>query len=439
MMDTGILLLTFSILFKTDILRTGAFLLILNGLILYNIIHKKCFFTWSVLDKKEIFNEKALLFMSFSSFVENILNDFAQKRGYRIEKQLETDFSDNFKKEDMVLKNKKLEIKQELSIIEMSDLLIKGLNFIVNYIINITGHPYMKKLLLYGRDNLYWKEREILDYYIFEKVTILKDSVSFRPEVPVDKRDIIKNIPFFSDRIDNLIDFFRMEFYLPGQDIIRQGEEGEKFYIITEGSVKVYTKDIAGSEREIATLARGDFFGEVALFENSLRTATVRAETPAELMVMTGKDFREAVKERFGEYQELHEESKDILRFIQKISLFDEFPRSQINFIAWRMRPVKCKEGEEIIKQGEQGRRYFYVIKSGEFLAELELENGEKKELSRMGTGEYFGEIALLLDIPRTATVRALTDGELYSLEEKDFDNILGKSLYSQKTLELIS
>jgi putative peptide zinc metalloprotease protein len=451
MNNTGILLLTLSIvyfilpfrgassIFITDGLKLAASLLILDGLILYNFIHKKFFFTWKPLQGKETLSEKEFLSLISYNFIENILNDFTEKYGYRSEKQLELDFNSTFQVENMSLKKRKLEIKQDISLIEMDEIIVKGLNFIIKYMMNTAGEAYTKKLMIYGRDQLSWKEREISDYHIFEKVIILKDYISFKPSFPVDKTSIIKNIPFFADSkdIDKLIDLFKMEFYLSGQDIIRQGEEGHKFYIITEGNANVFLKDISGVEREIATLTKGDFFGEVALFEDSLRTATVRANTPVELLVMDREDFRKTVKEHFREYQELHEDSTEIVRFIEKISLFNEFPRSQVNFIAWKMRKMKCKEGEEIIKQGETGRRYFYVIKSGEFLAESE--SGEKKELSRMGSGEYFGEIALLLDIPRTATVRALTDGELYSLEEKDFDNILGTSLYSQKTLELVS
>jgi CRP-like cAMP-binding protein len=78
--------------------------------------------------------------------------------------------------------------------------------------------------------------------------------------------------------------------------------------------------------------------------------------------------------------------------------------------LARRVIPVHVEAGEEVIHVGDRGDR-FYVIDAGE----VEIEGG------RHGRGAYFGEIALLRDVPRTATVRAVTKLELLALGRTDF------------------
>ena len=76
--------------------------------------------------------------------------------------------------------------------------------------------------------------------------------------------------------------------------------------------------------------------------------------------------------------------------------------------------PATHPAGAEIIRRGEAGDN-FYVIAEGE----VEADDGTRTR--RLGRGESFGEIALLRDIPRTATVRAVTPVHLYALERDIF------------------
>lgn len=73
------------------------------------------------------------------------------------------------------------------------------------------------------------------------------------------------------------------EHFEPGQDIIRQGEIGQRLYLIWDGEVDVIQDGPSGPEH-IKTLRTGQHFGEVALFENTRRTATVRARTSVKLI-----------------------------------------------------------------------------------------------------------------------------------------------------------
>jgi CRP/FNR family transcriptional regulator, cyclic AMP receptor protein len=73
----------------------------------------------------------------------------------------------------------------------------------------------------------------------------------------------------------------------PGTVLCKEGETGQQFFVIVDGKVKVTRKG-----RRIAVRGDGDFVGEIALLEDIPRTATVTAETPLRLFVLTRKDFR---------------------------------------------------------------------------------------------------------------------------------------------------
>lgn len=76
-----------------------------------------------------------------------------------------------------------------------------------------------------------------------------------------------------------------------GEVIIKEGDAGDKLYIIYKGQVQVLTSDLAGGERLLAVLREGDHFGEMALLYDMPRSATIRAVTPVQLYSLSKQDF----------------------------------------------------------------------------------------------------------------------------------------------------
>jgi CRP-like cAMP-binding protein len=73
--------------------------------------------------------------------------------------------------------------------------------------------------------------------------------------------------------------------YADGEIIVRQGERGGCMYVIQAGSVEVI-EESGGEELTLATLEAGDFFGEMAIFEHEVRSATVRARGEARVLTV---------------------------------------------------------------------------------------------------------------------------------------------------------
>jgi MFS family permease len=105
----------------------------------------------------------------------------------------------------------------------------------------------------------------------------------------------------------------------------------------------------------------------------------------------------------------------DELRLLGGIPIFAPLGGATLEHLAGRLIPLALEPGTEIVRQGAAGDR-FYMIAEGE----VEV-SADGHELSVHGAGGYFGEIALLRDVPRTATVTARTRVVLYALERDDF------------------
>jgi putative ABC transport system ATP-binding protein len=82
--------------------------------------------------------------------------------------------------------------------------------------------------------------------------------------------------------------------YRPGESIVRQGDPGDRFYLIRHGRVSVERDDPQTGSKRLAVLARGDFFGEVALMTGEPRNATVRAQDEVEAYALDQPGFQAA-------------------------------------------------------------------------------------------------------------------------------------------------
>lgn len=101
------------------------------------------------------------------------------------------------------------------------------------------------------------------------------------------------------------------------------------------------------------------------------------------------------------------------LALVDRVPMFAPLSIAAKEHLAARLVEVPVAPDEVVIRTGDAGDR-FYVVADGE----LEITNGAE---ATAGPGDFFGEIALIRDVPRTATVRAKTPSVLYALEREDF------------------
>lgn len=124
--------------------------------------------------------------------------------------------------------------------------------------------------------------------------------------------------------------------------------------------------------------------------------------------------------------------------YLGRSDLFTGLGLQTIERIAKQFKSVQIKAGETVIAEGDRGETYF-LIATGEATV---LKGGgvSQRELGRLGPGDGFGEMALVADEPRSATVRAVSDMELLCLEREKFIVLMDQEeRFAQRILRLLS
>jgi len=173
-------------------------------------------------------------------------------------------------------------------------------------------------------------------------------------------------------------------------------------------------KKVGEEETMVKTCEAGDVFGELSLLYNCPRAASVESRENSVVWKLDRETFNHIVKDASIRRRERYEEILSKVPLLESIS---QYERSQISdaLIA-----VMYDPGTDIITQGESGDR-FYIVEEG--TAKVYKDG---LEMMVLGAGEYFGELALLRDEPRAATVTASTQLKVLFLERASFKRLLG-------------
>lgn len=175
----------------------------------------------------------------------------------------------------------------------------------------------------------------------------------------------------------------------------------------------------AGSDglgNKVATIESGGSFGELALMYNAPRAATVISSDAATLWALDRVTFRRILMDSTFQRRRLYE---DFLEGVPLLSTLTTYERSKI---ADALDTQKYAPGSTIIKEGDIGEA-FYLLESGEAEA---FKSGNDQPVKRYEKGDYFGELALLNDAPRAASVVSKTEVKVASLGKDGFQRLLG-------------
>jgi CRP-like cAMP-binding protein/predicted MFS family arabinose efflux permease len=221
-----------------------------------------------------------------------------------------------------------------------------------------------------------------------------------------------------------------------GSDVVRQDDPGDRFYIIGAGLA-----DVTVDGRRVAALGPGGSFGEIALLHDMPRSATVTAREDLDLVAIDRADFLGAlssdpravgrigavahtrlgtppVEERLAERdRDAALRGRSVTELLAPQPPLATFGAGALRALADEVRVVAAPAGTLLIRAGDYGDTYYVILDGAAEVFE------DETPVRNLGPGDGFGERAILRDIPRTATVRAVGDTTLVAVDREAFEH----------------
>lgn len=228
-----------------------------------------------------------------------------------------------------------------------------------------------------------------------------------------------------------------------GDWILHQDELGSCMYFVASGEVEVLK---SGSSRPVAVLGSGQLFGEMALILSEPRNASIRARSRCELLQLDREDFQRVMatfpeldqhlralahQRKSQTHKHQHHMQQEVLRRVKarmamtrlrELHFLAQAEPALLEALADAMRPVAYLPRQTVFSKGESGDT-LYLIARGEVSV---CTDEHSPPVARLGPGDVFGEMALLLDLPRSATLRTESYCQFYELDRAHFLHLAG-------------
>lgn len=219
-------------------------------------------------------------------------------------------------------------------------------------------------------------------------------------------------------------DAMSAQHYAPDSVIVRQGDEGDRFYLVTNGSCDVYRNEEGGAGRgqHVGTVGGAlAGFGELALLYGEARSATVVARTEATVWSVGESVIGPVLLAAQAKRRSLY------MGMLGRFPVLSMLTPSKKGRVADVMGSRSFADGEVIIEQGEEGHLIFFIEDGSAVATRSRGGQGDSPvRLASYGRWSYFGELALLTGKPRAATVTAVGATKVCFIDRHAVTRLLG-------------
>ncbi len=262
-----------------------------------------------------------------------------------------------------------------------------------------------------------------------KRLRVLARRVKFRFETSwrVEAAEAIDALPAFDELEDSVLSDLagrvRLVSVRPGEPIFRQGDRPTDFFVVRKGTLRIEEEHPdTGDTTVLRTLTKGDSFGELALLESSPRTASVRAIEDAELFAVDKSTFDRLLAGAI--HTPSFRLTLQTMAELREMPAFSVLGTEELSVLLDHGSWVTATPAETMVEQGAVGDAFF-AIRSGRVDV---VRDGSI--IGSLGPGTHFGEIALLRDVPRTASVIARTPVRAFRLDREGFDQVVREAFH---------
>jgi NTE family protein len=227
----------------------------------------------------------------------------------------------------------------------------------------------------------------------------------------------------------------------PGETLFRQGEAGDRLYLVLRGRLCAQIVSEGGVAQRLGEIGPGELVGETALLLGAPRSADVEAVEPTVLGALDVSAWRaltaefpalEAAVARAADWRERASEARRfrpdrawISAWLGRTELLAGADLAPLEALERELIWESVAGGELLVRQGDAGECMWFVVR-GRLRVSTRQADGRARTVGEIGAGECVGELALLSTAPRAATVTVVRDAELLRLPRPAFDRLVG-------------
>ena len=205
-----------------------------------------------------------------------------------------------------------------------------------------------------------------------------------------------------------------------GDVLVEQGDAADKVYFIESGRMAA-SKATAQGDVVVGNVEAGHVIGEVTVVAGGLRTATLTAQGPVEVLEIERHDFEDWLNAHPEMADSVSDEARERVDRTNVATMVAELMGSTdqaivqqvVDRVGWR----RLEAGEVLFAQGDTADAAYFVV--GGRVSVHVVDDGEERLVAELGRGEVVGELGLLDRAPRSATVRAVRDTTLASFSAR--------------------